>query len=251
MKICKDLNPNKPINSLADWFSMCPPQRGENHWVDGRSAKETAKHWLHVIPKEFRDLLKCFNLEYELCSPEFVTRFDDFPGNGRNHDLLIIAKDQKQEKVVVSIESKVDESFGQTIGTYLRAIERRIENGEVTNAGFRIEQLKEAIFPTIDQPVFESLRYQLLTAIAGTLAEAKNQQSKKAIFLVQTFVSPNMDSKKHRQNQRDLDHFLEVISEGRHRIIHDNDLYGPFIFAGNEFIPNDVELWIGKYSIGI
>ena len=133
-------------------------------------------------------------------------------------------KIKKQEKVVVSIESKVDETFGQTIGTYLRAIERRIQNGEVTNAGFRIEQLKEAFFPTIGQTVFESLRYQLLTAIAGTLAEAKNQQAKKAIFLVQTFVSSNMDSKKHRQNHRDLDHFLEVISNGYHRIIHDNDL---------------------------
>ena len=249
MKICKDLNPNKPINSLADWFLLCPPQGREKHWIDGRSAKETAKHWLHVIPKEFRDLLKCFNLEYELCSPELVTRFDDFPGNGRNHDLLIVAKDQKQERVVVSIESKVDETFGQTIGTYLRAIERRIENGEVTNAGLRIELLKAAIFPTIGQTVFESLRYQLLTAIAGTLAEANNQQAKKAIFLVQTFVSSNMDSKKHRQNQRDLDHFLEVISNSQHRIIHDNDLYGPFRFAGNAFIPDDVELWIGKYSI--
>ena len=250
MKICKNWNQENTIYTLDEWFSKCPPQGKEKHWVNGRSAKETAKHWLYIIPNEFRDILKCFQLKYELCSPEYVTEFDNY-NNGRNHDLLIIAKDQKKEKVVVSVESKVDEPFDKTIGSYLRIIERMIKNGEATNAGLRIKKLKEAIFPTINQTVFKLLRYQLLTAVAGTLVEAKNQKAKKAIFLVQPFVSSNMDSKKHRQNQRDLDYFMEVISKGKHCIIHDNDLFGPFKFNGNEFIPNDVELWIGKYSIEI
>ena len=173
MILCKDLIQHDPINSLNDRLLKCPPQCGVNHWVDGRSAKETAKHWLYVIPKEFRGILKCIELDFELCSPEFVTELDNYPGNGRNHDLLIVAKDRNAEKVVVSVESKVDESFGQTIGTYLRTIERRIQNGEVTNAGLRIMLLKEAIFPVISQNVFESLRYQLLTAMAGTIVKQK------------------------------------------------------------------------------
>lgn len=250
MIICKKLDTKDTISSIEEWYSKCPPKDKKKHWKVGRSAMETAKHWLYVIPQEFREILKCFNLEFELCSPEFVTEFDNY-NNGRNHDLLLVAKDQKNEKVVVSVESKVDENFDKTVGSYLLSIERKLQNSEVTNASFRIEKLKESIFPKVSKAVFELLRYQLLTAVAGTLREAKIQGAKKAIFLVQTFVSSNMDSKKHRQNQRDLDRFLEVISEGKHRIIHDNDLYGPFKFPGNEFIPDDVELWIGKYSIGI
>jgi hypothetical protein len=250
MKICKNLNPIEEIVSLKEWEIKCPPQKQE-HWKDGRSAKETAKHWLYIIPKEFRELLKCFHFEYELCSPEFVTKFDKYTGNGRNHDLLITAKDQKNETVVISIESKVDEPFDKTIGDYLKEIKRKKEKGENTNADKRMEDLKKAIFPKVEQEIFETLKYQLLTAVAGTLAEAKTQKAKRAIFLIQTFVSSNIDSKKHRQNQRDLDYFMEIISNGKHTIIHDNDLFGTFKFRGNEYIPRDVELWMGKYSIGI
>lgn len=251
MNICKNLNPFDTINTLDEWKTECPPQRKDLHWKDGRSAMETAKHWLHLIPKEFRDLLKCFNLYYERCSPEFVTKLDTYTGNGRNHDLLIIAHDGKKEDVVISIESKVDESFGKTIGGYYLEIEKKKQNGESTNADKRIELLRNAIFPKIKPETFKLLRYQLLIAIAGILIEAKRQRARKAIFLVQTFISENMSSKLHRQNQRDLDFFMELISDGNHCIVHDNDLFGPFLFAGNEFIPDDVELWIGKYSIRI
>jgi len=51
MKICKDLNQNNPINSIADWFSKCPPQSRENHWVDSFSAKKTVKQRLRELPK--------------------------------------------------------------------------------------------------------------------------------------------------------------------------------------------------------
>lgn len=32
------------INSLDEWFQYAPPAKGENHWKDGRSAKELEKH---------------------------------------------------------------------------------------------------------------------------------------------------------------------------------------------------------------
>lgn len=251
MILSKNLDPKNSILSLEEWFLKCPPQGKTKHWKKGRSAVETAKHWLHVIPREFRDILRCINLEYELCFPELVTYFDKYHGNGRNHDLFIIAKDKIDQKTAISIESKVDESFGKTIRACLSEVERKKNLGESTNADARIAELKRAIFPNVKQKVFELLRYQLLTAVAGTLVEAKIQGAQKAVFLVQTFLSPKMNSKLHCQNQRDLDFFMEIISNGELKIIHDGDLYGPFRFAGNEYIPNDVELWIGKYSISI
>ena len=251
MIICKDLNRKNALLTLKDWENECPPQGKGLHWKEGRSAMETAKHWLYVVPIEFRDILRCFHLEYELCSPEYVTKFDKYLGNGRNHDLLILAKDNLDKNVIISVESKVDEPFDKTIGTYLKEIKQKKAKGENSNADKRIDELRRAIFPKVKQAVFESLKYQLLTAVAGSLAEAHNQKATIAIFLVQTFISSNMDSQKHRQNQRDLDVFIEVISNGKHRIVHDNDLFGPFTFPGNLYIPHDVQLWIGKYSIKI
>lgn len=247
---CKKLNKKDTINSLEEWHLKCPP-KSKIHWQPGRSAMETAKLWLQGIPKEFTTILKDFNLELELCSPELNTRFDKYRGNVRNHDLLIPAKDQMNETFVISIESKVDEPFGKTIGAYLKIIKRKKENGKNSNVDKRIEDLRNAIFPLLDKEIFESLKYQLLTAVAGTLAEAKKQQAKKAIFLVQTLVSSKINQNMHRRNQNDLDKFIHAVSNNNHQNIQDNELLGPFYFAGNNFIPNDVELWIGKYSIKI
>lgn len=251
MIICKKLDQNDAICSLEEWYSKCPPQKKDLHWQPDHSAMETAKLWLRGIPMEFLKILKNRDLEYELCAPELNTRFDKYKGNVRNHDLLIIAKDKKDKKIVVAIESKVDEPFDKTIGPYLKAIKRKKENRENSNADYRIEDLRKAIFPQLEMNVFESLKYQLLTAVAGTLREAKIQGAKKAIFMVQTLVPTTINERKNRKNQRDLDSFIKVISNSQHPNIHDNDLLGPFKFAGNEFIPDDVELWIGKYSIEI
>jgi len=251
MKICKNLDPKNEIISLNDWLSKCPPQGGKRHWVDGRSSKDTALYWLQGTPKEFTDILKKFNLTFELCSPELVTKIDRYQGNSRNHDLLILAKNSNSERVVISIESKVDESFGNTIGSKLRVIEKLKQKGTPTNVDKRIEILKRAIFPNVYQDIFESIRYQLLTAIAGTLSEAKKQEAKKAIFIVQNLPTSAVPSKKHLNNQLDFDYFIKVLTNGNHHSISDNELLGPFLFTGNDFIPNNIELWIGKYSVDI
>lgn len=178
MKICKNLEPSNGITLLDDWLLKCPPQGGERHWVEGRSSQETAKCWLHGTPKEFTDILKKNNLTFEFCSPELVTKIDSYRGNSRNHDLLILAKNSNSERVVISIESKVNESFGCTIGSILKTIEKRKQKETPTNVDKHIEKLKRAISPNVNQDIFESLRYQLLTAVAGTLTEAKKQCAK-------------------------------------------------------------------------
>ena len=104
---CEKLIASNEIMSLCEWFDKCPPQGKEKHWKDGRSAKETAKHWLHTIPQPFKDLLKTQQLKYVLCSPEYVSEFDAYGGNGRNHDLLILAKDKDSKKVVYLLNQKL------------------------------------------------------------------------------------------------------------------------------------------------
>jgi hypothetical protein len=69
MKICRNLTLSDDISSIDEWFIKCPPKRGMLQWKDGRSAKETAKHWINGIPQPFTDLFKGFKLEFQVCSP--------------------------------------------------------------------------------------------------------------------------------------------------------------------------------------
>jgi hypothetical protein len=247
---CKNLDVTNKIDCLHQWFDKCPPQGRLKHWKDGKSAKETAKHWLHTIPFHFKEILNSFNLKFLICSPEFVSKLDEYKGNARNHDLLIVAKNNYKNKVVIAIESKADEEFGDTISETIVEAESRFQQNPESNGLRRIEDLRLAVFGVIQDEQL-NLRYQLLTAVAGTLAEAKKQKAKKAIFLVQTFVSDEINKKDHQRNQDDLNAFLNYLSKGEISELKEGELVGPFSVPGNMFIPHDIELWIGKYQIEI
>lgn len=246
---CKNLIETDTIQTIHEWFYKCPPKGKEKHWKDGRSAKETAKHWVHTIPKPFIDILKDKHLKYERCSPEYVTKFDDYKGESRNHDLLILAKDKSPNTVIISIESKADEPFGDTVLKTKVAAEKTKQIKPKSMALERIEDLRHAFFGEIKDGQLE-LRYQLLTAVAGTIAEAKNRDAKTAYFLVQAFVEK--ENHKHQQNKKDLDHFINKLSKGVYSNLENNQLLGPFKVAkATEKLPDDIELYIGKFEIQI
>jgi hypothetical protein len=92
-----------------------------------------------------------------------VTRLDQFRGEHRNHDLLLVGS-AGGERTVVGVEAKNDEDFGRRIGDYhaLRS------SGDVrSNVPARIELLVEGLFWTASGGG-AALRYQLFTAAAGT-----------------------------------------------------------------------------------
>lgn len=246
---CKNLDKYDSIETIREWFFKCPPKGKEKHWKDGRSAKETAKHWVHTIPKPFFETLKDKEYSYELCSPEYVTKFDNYKGEGRNHDLLLIAKDKEDKKIVISVESKADEPFGNSVkNTIEAAIDAKSKNANSRSLE-RIDELWMTLFgESIDRKSL--LKYQLLTAVAGTIAEAKKQGSKTAYFLVQTFVEGV--NNKHQINKDDLDSFIKYFSKSVYTNIENNHILGPFsVSKGTDLIPDDIELFIGKYDINI
>jgi hypothetical protein len=246
---CEKLYAKNKIVSLSEWFYKCPPQGKEKQWKDGRSAKETAKHWLHTIPEPFKDLLKTCQLKYMICSPEYVSKFDSYKGNGRNHDLLLLAQNEDSKPVVISVESKADEPFGVTITKKIIASEKKKQENPNSKALERIEELRLALFGELNDNQ-NDLMYQLLTAVAGTIAEAKKQCATTAFFLVQTFVEKEND--KHRQNKEALNKFLSVFTKLEYTKIENNEVLGPFrIHKSNEYLSSDIDLWIGKYEIEI
>ena len=150
-----------------------------------------------------------------------------------------------------SIESKADEPFGDTISEIIKKAEKRKEDTPNSKGLIRISELRIALFGEEDDSQLK-LRYQLITAVAGTIAEAKKQNAKSAIFLVQTFISDEIDNKKHLQNQNDLDTFITLFSNSEYTKIHNNQLIGPLkIISNTKYLSDDIDLWIGKYNIEI
>ena len=245
---CEKLDAKSKIRSLCEWYDRCPPKAKFKHWKDGRSAKETAKHWLHTIPQSFKELLKTHQLKYILCSPEYESKFDSYR-NGRNHDLLLIAKDKENKKVVIAIESKVDEPFGDTVEKTNKAAEKKKLENDLSKASERIADLRKDIFGE-ENDNQEKLMYQLLTAVAGTIAEAKKQGANTAFFFVQTFVEK--ENTNHINNKIELNNFLSVFTKSEYNKIENNEVLGPFrIATNNDYLSSKIDLWIGKYEIKI
>lgn len=246
MKILSESN--QLVQTLEDWQKYCPPAKAI-HWKDARSAKETAKAWLYSPPVEFLSMFGSTISVTEIY-PEHKTKFDDNGGNVRNHDLLVLGKDLDGNKMVTCVESKVDEPFGDILSTRITKAESELKKNPNSRVLLRIADLRNALFGAEEEKQLE-LRYQLLTAAAGTMAEGTKQGVKKVFFVVQTLLSANMDSKQHRTNQRDLDIFVEQISKGRFNVIHNGDILGPILVKGNKYINSNVELYIGKIDIRI
>jgi hypothetical protein len=86
------------------------------------------------------------------------------------------------------------------------------------------------------------LRYQLLTACAGAVSEARRKGYSRAVMLVHEFVTSETQPGNHKRNSSDLSAFVYRLSGGGTTEVADDRLVGPFIVPGAA----EVELFIGK-----
>lgn len=126
---------NEIINTIEDWQRLAPPKSAKQ-WVDGRSAKETARAWLQggtdTLPGDIDILLsnhRGFGRVIKwTAEPEAKLRFDRFQGEPRNSDLAIHAEDTKG-KFLIAVEAKADEPFAEKVSDALsNALERYAAN---------------------------------------------------------------------------------------------------------------------------
>jgi hypothetical protein len=247
------------ISSLADWERYAGP-KGSIQWVDGRSAKELARVWLdgesQSFPAEVISIIEnsdCFGPVISWnAEPEAQLRFDSFAGEPRNSDLAVYAHDSFGP-YLLAIEGKADESYGDTIAKTLVAAKRRLQKNPRSNGVRRIEQLVNALFGKDlgDFPEMSLLRYQLLTACAGALAEAERRGFERTIMLVHEFVTTKTQDRFHVRNSEDLSAFVRVLSRQPGLNVMPDVLYGPFNVAGGGLFQNKVKLFIGKVSRNI
>ena len=252
MQIIKAPELTQLILTMEDWLRICPPARGILHWKDKRSAKELARFWVNKTnqSKFINFISEYFKSNFEAIEayPEYNTRFDSYPGNTRQNDLLITGK-INNSSVVVSIEAKADESYGEIIGIQLkRAIDAKLKDNNSKSLN-RIFDLWQSIGKLDDQ--YFNYRYQLFYWIAGTLSEAQRRNCTKAICISQIFNSDTISKSKRLNNDADLNRFLSLLSNNKYPELSKNEIVGPSFVKGNNVIPNNVELYIGKYETKI
>jgi hypothetical protein len=191
------------VRSLDDWRRSAPPKKRRLHWKDGRSAKELARSWLRLgypaPPLELVDILETTfgsGIVFESAEPECVVRLDNFRGEQRNCDLVVRCS-VGPRPIVISIEAKADESFGDCyVGDYY---DRKL--GTRSNIPKRIERLSKQLFGRdLDNDIRE-LRYQLLHSSVAALIAAKKQSAACAVLLVHEFLSECLDRKNWTETQ--------------------------------------------------
>ena len=202
MSLYEIVAPNgRRIETLEDWYEHAPPFTPNLHWKDGKSAKELANYVL--LHDGIHKLLENLGISYNgalLCYPEHVTGLPG-KGNGRNHDLLIVSENGN---ILIGVEAKTDESFGR----YCKDIKNPSENKK-----HRLMAMKELVFKNKDFD-YPELRYQLLTAAAGTILEAKQRGSKQIYLVVLTFEKRGYmyNETQMRRNKADYDSFKKALS---------------------------------------
>jgi hypothetical protein len=235
------------IRSVEDWFRYAPPKMGELHWKDKRSAKELARCWFRNRapnpPDELVELLDAkfaTGITFDEAEPECVVELDNFAGEHRNCDLVVLCN-AGAKRMVINIEAKADEPFGDVIGEYLDR-----KTGSRSNVPARIKQLSEALFGREPDEAIRKLRYQLLHAAAATLIEARDSRAEMGILLVHEFRSARLNRDKLTQNTSDWGNFVHAFPELAAARIAENEILGPVSVRGGGRVPNSVPLYLGK-----
>ena len=245
------------ITNIVEWERWAGP-KSTDQWEPERSAYELARAWCEPdgprMPEQLRRLLDSrvetrepFVQRY---LPEHRIHFDSHRGEPRNADMAFVGQ-TTVGTVAVTIEAKADESFGLTVAeTYSDALERLIETPRSRGVQ-RIQDLAHALFGVrIErQPKIGNLRYQLLTAVAGTLAFAIAEGANTAALVIHEFKTARTKDPLHDANARDVADFLLRLGNvrlGTTPVADTYELLGPFTVPGSPLFETPPPLLIGK-----
>lgn len=244
------------LDSLEKWERLAGPKRSVQ-WQDHRSAKECARAWLEGepprrIPEELVTVLSTHHdfgnvLEWE-AEPESLVSFDEY-GGPANIDVLVSGRDERGQ-FVLAIEAKADESFGPLVSSALAdALDRKLKSPSSRGLA-RIEELARSLLGAAQkgQPNLEKIRYQLLTASAAALCQAKQVGATRAVVMVHEFKTPRTKQENHARNGQDLVRFLKRLGVDDAERVSAGELMGPITVPGGGRFENPPPLYIGKAS---
>ena len=167
-------NTGEPIRTMADWQAQHP----QRHWRAGYSAMELARCWSSAggLPKTFQRALNIDPFRGLAMKRGVVEQETEVPGKGRTSctDLMVEASTPDDTRVVLGVEGKVDESFGELVSNWLA------RGG--ANRRARLEGLCTALQLNAGQ--VGHLRYQLLHRTFASLETARSHGSAHAVLAI-------------------------------------------------------------------
>ena len=128
--------------------------------------------------------------------------------------------------MTICIEAKADESFGGKVAEELRKARQR----PVTRFPERLDWLIRSLLglpafkddqSLVLSDVVANLQYQLLSAIGGTLLEARLKGASKAVFIVHEFRTTSTVDAKMDDNAKALNGFLHLLQSANSGGIED------------------------------
>ena len=208
---------DQTISNLTEWRSRIFDRTSkEKDWKRGRSAHSLAEFIMHrngasYLEKRISAVLSR-QVMLEQAKPEYLARFDSYPGNPSNLDLGItgyLKRSSLKEGLFVGVEAKVDETFAGTVRSRYSSAMRTREAGKNTNAPERVKGLLSNYFSVKDSPCssrFADIRYQLLTGTAGTVATPYDV----SVFYILVFRTSLYNERKGFKNRQDYENFMEA-----------------------------------------
>jgi len=178
-----------------------------------------------------------------LALPERITAFDGY-GTGRHHDLVVVLQGAECGMWLAGIEAKADEPLGAMVISEYEHVRDRQKQGLETNKADRIHDLVRGLFGRSldDDPRLGQLRYQLLTAAAGTLVEAQNRKAVAGLLVIHELARARSDG--ISQTQLAVSDFLGALAGEQGLFTGVGVLHGPFAVPGGGRIPAQVPLYV-------
>lgn len=170
-------------NGADDWQKLLADP--EKHWRTGFSAKALAHCWESAddFPPEVALLfsqsgVRAFqHVELLLALPEHKVVMPPRSGHPSQNDLFILAKANAGPLIAMTIEGKVSEPFGETLGEW---------NAEASRGkAERLAFIKEQLGLTYELPTH--LRYQLFHRTVSSVLEAGRFNASYAAMIVHSF----------------------------------------------------------------
>jgi hypothetical protein len=239
----------KEITKKEDWKNaFCSAynkkEKEDKHWREGRSAECLAEDFMgeNATGKETMIemvslCLNTHNISLEKACIEHASKFDEYK-RPRMQDLAIWGRSDKKN-IFIGIEAKVDEKFGSKSLSEQR---KYVNNLKKTDAGDRLDKLIKDFLDGKEKEN-ESLRYQLLYYLAGSIREPNTN----VIFLpVIVYKTRALKFKLYSEklgdkNYNDYVNFMKALGfktlDEKHKIYHkeitDNgitkDVYSTYI----------------------
>lgn len=212
MKINYYQDPN-PIKDFNDWDGVFSNHKSKD-WKPCRSAYSLAEYMMqhdgfNQVIKMASNAIGDSITAIDTATIEDQVAFDAFY-HKREHDLTIVAQTASKKSVFIGIEAKVDEPFGNdTVENYRTDSVIKNSNSKVPE---RISDLRKYVPQETSDADFGKLRYQLLTATAGTLcAKDNNNDYDYYIFMVLVFKTKSYDQDRGDENKKDFNSYIDAM----------------------------------------